>query len=137
MKKEITLDATIENIPVFTAFIDETLEALDFPMKAQMQVDVAADEILSNIAHYAYPDVGSATVVIEDTESGDEVFIRFIDTGVQYDPLEKDDPDITLGVDEREIGGLGIFMTKKLMDGIEYEYKDGQNILTLHKKGTV
>lgn len=101
--KELTIDAAIENIAKVTAFVDGQLEALGCPMKAQMQIDVAIDELFSNIACYA------------------------------YDPLAKSDPDITLSAEEREIGGLGIYLVKKSMDEISYEYKDGQNILKIKK----
>ena len=132
--KELTLTATVENIEVVTDFVNEQLEALDCPMKAQMQIDIAIDELFGNIAHYAYnPDVGEATVRVEVTEDPLAVIITFIDKGVPYDPLAKDDPDVTLGVEERAIGGLGIYMVKKSMDDITYEYKDGQNILAIKK----
>lgn len=132
--KELTLDATVENISTVTAFVDEELEKIDCPMKAQMQIDIAIDEVFSNIVHYAYhPSVGSATVKIEVIEEPMSVVITFIDGGTPYNPLEKEDPDITLSAEEREIGGLGIFMVKKSMDSIDYEYKDGQNILRIKK----
>ena len=132
--KEMTIAATIENIEVVTDFVNEQLEALDCPMKAQMQIDIAIDELFGNIAHYAYnPDVGDATVRVEVIEAPLAVVITFIDNGVPYDPLAKADPDITLSAEEREIGGLGIFMVKKTMDDITYEYKDGQNILRIRK----
>ena len=132
--KEMTIAATIENIEVVTDFVNEQLEALDCPMKAQMQIDIAIDELFGNIAHYAYnPDVGDATVRVEVIEAPLAVVITFIDKGVPYDPLAKDDPDITLSAEERAIGGLGIFMVKKTMDEITYEYKDGQNILKIRK----
>lgn len=133
--KELTIDATVENIAQVTAFVDEQLEELNCPMKAQMQIDVAIDELFGNIAHYAYhPDVGSATVRVEVTQDPVAVIITFIDNGVQYDPLAREDPDITLSAEERKIGGLGIYMVKKSMDEIAYEYKDGQNILTIKKQ---
>ena len=132
--KELKLAATLENIEVVTDFVNEQLEALDCPMKAQMQIDVAIDELFSNIAHYAYhPEVGDATVRLEVIEEPLAVVITFIDSGVPYDPLAKEDPDITLSAEERGIGGLGIFMVKKTMDEITYEYKDGQNILAIKK----
>lgn len=132
--KELTIDATIENVPAVTAFVDEQLEQLDCPMKTQIQVDVAIDELFGNIAHYTYnPEVGPATVRVEVTENPLAVVITFIDNGVPYDPLAKEDPDITLSAEEREIGGLGIYMVKKSMDDISYEYKDGKNILRIKK----
>ena len=132
--KELTTTATIENIETVTDFVNEQLEALSCPMKAMMQIDIAIDELFGNIAHYAYhPEVGSATVRVEVTEDPLAVIITFIDNGVPYDPLAAEDPDITLSAEERTVGGLGIYMVKKSMDEISYEYKDGQNILTIKK----
>lgn len=132
--KELTIDATVENVAVVTAFVDEQLEQLDCPIKAQMQVDIAIDELFGNIAHYAYhPETGPATVRVEVIEEPLAVVITFIDNGVPYDPLTQADPDVTLSAEEREIGGLGIYMVKKSMDDISYEYKDGQNILKIRK----
>ena len=132
--KELTIAAKIENIEAVTDFVNEQLEALDCPMKAQMQIDIAIDELFSNIAHYAYnPEIGQATVRVEVIEDPLAVTITFIDNSVPYDPLAKADPDTTLSAEEREIGGLGIYMVKKSMDDITYEYKAGQNILTIKK----
>ena len=115
--KELTVAATVENIETVTDFVNEQLEALDCPMKAQMQIDIAIDELFGNIAHYAYnPEVGDATVRVEVIEDPLAVVITFIDKGVPYDPLAKEDPDTTLSIEEREIGGLGIFLTKELSD---------------------
>ena len=133
--KELTVEAKTTNIEAVTDFVNEQLEALDCPMKAQMQIDIAIDELFGNIAHYAYnPEIGKATVRVEVIEDPLAVTITFIDNGVPYDPLAKADPDTTLSAEEREIGGLGIYMVKKSMDEITYEYKDGQNILTIKKK---
>ena len=134
MMKEMTIDAAIENIPAVTAFVEEQLEQYNCPMKAQMQIDIAIDELFSNIAQYAYtPNTGKATVRVEVTENPMAVVITFIDNGVPYNPLAKTDPDVTLSADKRQIGGLGIFMVKKSMDDISYEYKNGQNILKIKK----
>lgn len=129
------MNATVENITRVTAFVDEELEALGCPMKAQMQIDIAIDELFGNIAHYAYnPEVGPATVRVEVVEDPLSVVVSFIDKGVPYDPLSREDPDVELSLEERRIGGLGIYMVKKSMDEISYEYKDGQNILRIKKK---
>lgn len=133
--KEMTIEATVENIEKVTDFVNEQLEEIGCSMKAQMQIDVAIDELFGNIAHYAYdPETGPATVLVEVTKAPVSVIITFIDHGVPYDPLKKADPDLTLSADEREIGGLGIFMVKKTMDEITYEYRDGQNILRIRKE---
>ena len=133
--KELTITATVENIATVTAFVDEQLEALNCPMKAQMQIDIAIDELFGNIAHYAYnPDVGEATVRVEVQEDPMAVIITFIDNGVAYDPLKQTAPDTSLSAEDRQIGGLGIFIVKKSMDEISYRYHEGQNILTIVKK---
>lgn len=133
--KELTIAATVENIGTVTGFVNEQLEALDCPVKAQMQIDIAIDELFGNISHYAYhPEVGNATVRVEVTEEPLAVIITFIDGGVPYDPLKAADPDITLSAEERQMGGLGIYMVKKSMDEISYEYRDGKNILSIKKK---
>lgn len=132
--KELTVDAALESIPVITAFVDEQLEAYDCPMKAQAQIDIAIDELFSNIVHYAYhPGVGPATVRVEVLEEPLSVTITFIDQGIPYDPLAKADPDVTLSAQDRGIGGLGIYIVKKNMNEITYEYKDGKNILRIRK----
>ncbi|MBO6229611.1 MAG: ATP-binding protein [Ruminiclostridium sp.] len=131
--KELIIDALTENLDAVIAFVTEQLETVDCPMKAQMQIEVAVEELFVNIAHYAYaPNTGSATIRTEIT--ADTAEITFIDSGVPYDPLAKPDPDVTLSAKERQIGGLGIYMVKKSMDDMRYEYREGQNILTIVKK---
>ncbi len=135
--KELVIDALTENLPQVLGFVDEQLEAAQCPVKIQMQIDIAVEEIFVNIAHYAYEqEVGTAAVRVEVTNEPPAVQITFIDQGIPYDPLAKADPDVTLSIEERQIGGLGIFMVKKTMDDVEYKYLDGHNVLTL-KKGLV
>ena len=132
--KDLTIEAKVENLNEVLAFVDGQLEEIDCSMKAQMQIDVAVEEIFVNIASYAYtPGVGSATVIFELTRDPAVVTVTVIDRGVPYDPLEKEDPDVTLSAEERGIGGLGIFMAKKAVDDMQYVYRDGQNILTISK----
>ena len=132
--KELTIEATVENIGTVTEFVNGQLQLLGCPQRAQMQIDIAIDELFGNIAHYAYaPGVGLATVRVERKEDPHAVVITFMDGGVPYDPLKKADPDTSLSAEEREAGGLGIYMVKKTMDGVSYEYKNGQNILTITK----
>lgn len=131
--EELKLEATKENLDKVLAFIDSNLENNDCSMKSQMQIDLAAEEIFVNIAQYSYaPDTGSATIQFSVTDGSAE--ITFIDSGIPYDPLAKEDPDITLSSEERQIGGLGIFLIKQYMDDVRYEYKDGKNNLTIVKK---
>ena len=131
--EELKLEATKENLDKVLAFIDSNLENNDCSMKSQMQIDLAAEEIFVNIAQYSYaPATGSATIQFSVTDGSAE--ITFIDSGIPYDPLAKEDPDITLSSEERQIGGLGIFLIKQYMDDVRYEYKDGKNNLTIVKK---
>ena len=132
---EMTIDATVENMDAVVDFVNENLEKLGCNMKAQVQIDIAIDELFGNIVRYAYhPEVGSATIQIEPDGDSASVYITFKDHGVPYNPLEKPDPDVTLSAEERSEGGLGIYLVKKSMDGVEYAYKDGQNILRVKKK---
>jgi anti-sigma regulatory factor (Ser/Thr protein kinase) len=132
--REITIEAKIENLDEVLGFVDGQLEELECPMKAQMQIDVAVEEIFVNIASYAYaPGVGNAVVRFESSQDPASVTITFIDSGIPYDPVQKDDPDVTLSAEDRGIGGLGIYMAKKAMDDMKYVYRDGQNILSISK----
>ena len=100
-----------------------------------MQIDIAVEEIFVNIANYAYGDnVGIVMIRSKVSAEPYSITITFIDNGVSYDPLSKPDPDVTLSAEDRQIGGLGIYMVKKNMDSIDYQYLDGQNILTLTKR---
>jgi len=132
---QLDIEACAENLSKVQDFVDRHLEAIGCKPKAQMQIDVAVEEIFINIASYAYvPGKGNAVVRVEVSEEPIEVTITFIDHGIPYDPLTREDPDITLSADERDIGGLGVFLTKEFMDDVTYEYKDGSNILRLKKK---
>ena len=132
---EKTFPAETESLNDVLGFVEETLESLECPMKIQTAICVAIEEVFVNVAHYAYPESsGEMTLRIGfDAESRTLTF-RMTDQGVPFDPLAKPDPDITLSAEEREIGGLGIFIAKKTMDSINYSYENGENILTMIKK---
>ena len=122
---ELNIEATVENLTQVIAFVEEKLETTECKPKTQMQIETAVEELFVNIARYAYaPDTGNATVRVEVLNEPLSVVITFIDHGVPYDPLP---------AEERVIGGLGIYMVKKLTDKISYEYKDGKNILSIIK----
>ncbi|MBR0153097.1 MAG: SpoIIE family protein phosphatase [Lachnospiraceae bacterium] len=134
-KQTMTVDAVPEQIEPITDFINDKLMEAGCPMKTQMQIDVAVDEILANIVSYAYaPHVGPVTVTVEIPEEGREVILTFSDHGMPYDPTKNEDPDVTLSAEDREIGGLGIYLVKKTMDDVKYEYRVGSNVLTIRKK---
>ncbi len=128
--KKLKLTPVLEAIDQVTAFVEQELEAAEVPMKVMAQMNIAVDEIYSNIARYSGASDATVGVSVEDGR----VILRFADNGRPYDPTEKADPDTTLSVEERDIGGLGIFMVKKSMDNLEYQYHDSLNILTLTKK---
>ncbi|MCQ2409244.1 MAG: SpoIIE family protein phosphatase [Clostridia bacterium] len=127
-------DAKIDDIPRITEFVEGELEKIDCPMKAMTQIDIALDEILSNIVKYAYPN-GNAFVEVKviARDNPKSVYVRFMDRGIPYNPLTNADPDVTLSAEERGIGGLGIYLVKKTMDDMKYKYENGQNILTIQK----
>ena len=132
---EIKLDeARLECLDEVLAFVDSLLERAECPMKAQLQIDVAVEELYVNIAHYAYaPETGPAVIRAEIRDDPRGIAITFIDRGAHFDPLAKPDPDVTLSAAERQIGGLGIYMVKKSVDTMEYARVDGENILTIFK----
>ena len=130
-----TFPAKVEALSDVLGFVDQTLEMYECPMKIQTAICVAIEEVFVNVAHYAYGDgEGDMTLGIGFDEESRTVTFRMSDKGVPFDPLKKPDPDITLSAEEREIGGLGIFITKKTMDTVEYAYENGENILTMIKK---
>ena len=132
--EELEIEAKLENLNRVLAFLDEHLERRGCSMKTQTQLDIAVEEVFVNIASYAYgTDTGRAVIQLRETHNPEGVSVTFIDEGIPYDPLAKPDPDVTLSAAERPIGGLGIYMVKKSMDDIIYEYRDNRNKLTLMK----
>lgn len=130
--KELEIEALTENLDTVLDFVAAELKKADCPVKLQTQIAIAIEEIYVNIAHYAYnPEAGSVVIRII---VGDNVIIEFEDKGKPYNPLKKEDPDITAGAQEREIGGLGIFMVKKIMDTVEYRHEKNKNILLIKKQ---
>lgn len=130
--EKMTIDATVENLPNVIDFITSSLEEKNCSMKMIMQMELAIEEIFVNVASYAYSQNVGQVTICKDFEP-QAVTVTFIDSGVAYNPLEHEDPDTNAGIDERDIGGLGIFLVKKNVDDIFYERKDGQNILTVKK----
>lgn len=132
---ELRVEALVENLDKVLSYVDSLLEGAECPAPVQIQIDIAVEEIFVNIANYAYtPGKGDAILSAELTDGGKTFRMVFKDRGIPYDPLAKEDPDITLSAEERQIGGLGIFMVKKSMDDMQYERtSDGQNILTIFK----
>ena len=127
--------AKTEALSDVLGYVDQMLQSFECPMKIQMAICVAIEEVFINVAHYAYSgEEGDMTLGISFDSVSRNVTFRMSDKGVPFDPLKKPDPDITLSAEEREIGGLGIFITKKTMDTLSYAYENGENILTMIKK---
>jgi len=130
--KELIVEAKIERINEVFDFINAELEHHTCPPELQSNINIAAEEIFTNIANYAYPSAkGNAVISIT---VGEEAVIRFEDTGKPYNPLEHPAPDLDKPLMERKIGGLGIFLVKNLMDKVEYVRMDDKNLLVLTKK---
>jgi len=126
---KLVIEAKLENMGEVLDFVDERLS--DCPVKLRNQIGIAVDEIFSNIARYAYaPETGYAEIRVD---AGDEIIIEFADGGMAYNPLETTDPNVSVETEERKIGGLGIFLVKKLMDSVEYRREGNKNILVIGK----
>lgn len=131
---EITVLAIIEKMDTVMQFVDQHLEAAHCSEKVIGQVELAVEEIYTNITNYAYhPEHGTARIRCEIKGEPLQIIIDFFDEGKPYNPLEREMPDVNAGIDEREIGGLGIFLVRKMMDEVEYQFVDGKNILTIRK----
>lgn len=132
--KTLNIEAKVDNLSKVLSFIDEELDKSDCSIKAEMQINIAVEELFVNVAHYAYaPETGDISISIDFTDDPAAVVITLTDTGIPYNPVLKKDPDIGLSAEEREVGGLGIYMVKKSMDLLTYEHKDGRNIVTIIK----
>ena len=134
-RKTMTTKAIIGNIEAITAFVDRALKAENCPARPLMQLHIAIDEIVSNISRYAYSSgAGDVTVLIDFDEESRTVILKFTDEGVPFDPTQAADPDLTLPVEKRKAGGLGIFLVRRIMDDVRYHRENGKNVLTIRKK---
>ena len=134
IRETLKVSAETKNLTQVLAFVDALLERAGCPLKMQMRTDVAVEELYIDIANYAYlPGKGEAVINVW-FEDDSTIVIEFRDKGKFFDPLMKEDPDVTLSAGERPIGGLGIFMVKKSMDDVQYRREGDQNILTIKKK---
>ena len=131
--EELRVEAKVDALPRVSEFATGTLTDA-CPMRDRLHIELVTEEIFVNIASYAYPDGGGfATVRRIGGEGPEGLTLVFIDSGVPYNPLARPDPDLTLSAEERPIGGLGVFLVKKIVDEAHYEYRDGENILTVRK----
>ena len=133
-KRILTLDNDIQQIPQLASFVDAVAEEAGIDFSVAMSLNLALEEAVVNVMQYAYPTGTYGTVTIEALFNKEQLKFIISDAGVPFDPTAKEDVDVNLEVSEREVGGLGIHLIRQIMDEISYEYKDGKNYLTLHKK---
>ncbi len=134
--KVLETDASVDRLPEVLKFVDSTLEENGCPFKERTQVEVAVEELYVNICLYAYREnpekkMACMELTIDDNPRG--MILSFIDCGTPFNPLKREDPDVKLSAEKREIGGLGIYIVKKTMDDVNYKFEDGKNILTIRK----
>ena len=133
--ESLTIVAEVKNLETVNDFVLGQLKEYGCPKNVLLQIRLAVEEIFVNIASYAYdPSVGPAEVRCEVLEDPLRVIIQFLDGGKPFDPLAREDADISEdGLMMRE-GGLGILLVKETMDDVSYTYENGKNILTILKK---
>ena len=134
LRRILTLDNDIQQIPQLASFVDAVAEEAGIDFSLSVSLNLALEEAVVNVMQYAYPAGTYGTVTIEALFNKEQLKFIISDAGVPFDPTAKEDVDVNLEVGEREIGGLGIHLIRQIMDEISYEYKDGKNFLTLHKK---
>lgn len=134
MMREITVDAVLDQLDGVLAFLNRFLDEISCPFRIRLQLEVAVEELFVNIVSYAYqPGSGQATIRLGMESEPPAVTVTLTDSGIPYDPMAKPDPDVTLPAEKRQIGGLGIYMVKKTMDAMKYEYRNGQNTVVIKK----
>jgi anti-sigma regulatory factor (Ser/Thr protein kinase) len=130
-RAKIILPAKLENLKFMIKFIQEGAERQGFDKKESNQIQTASEEALVNIINYAYPDKEGNIEINYDASDNKRSVIEIIDCGIPFDPLTLPKPDINASIEDRKIGGLGIYMMRKIMDEVNYKRKQGKNILTL------
>lgn len=130
----LTIPAERDRLDQVQAFIDQNLAGVEYSPEAQIQLQIAVEELFVNIASYAYaPGHGDAVIGCRVEEDPPSITVQLRDWGKPFDPLAKKDADVTLSAEDRDIGGLGIYMVKNSMDAVDYKREDGQNVLTIRK----
>ena len=132
--KTLTVPAERNELDTVQGFVDEALDQVPCTPETRLQLQIAVEELFVNIASYAYaPNIGEAVIGCHVEQEPPSVTIQFRDWGKPFDPLAREDADITLSAEDRKIGGLGIYMVKNSMDDVRYQYENGQNVLTIRK----
>ena len=134
LRQSLTLPNDINTIPQLCEFIEGICEELNLEMSITMSLNLALEEAVVNVMEYAYPIGVQGDVTIEAIANETCLVFIISDSGIPFDPTQKEKVDTTLSVEERSIGGLGIHLVREIMDFVDYKYRDSKNILTLSKK---
>ena len=134
MQQKLTLHNDITEVPTLGEFVEQVAEQLGYNMTDSMNMNLALEEAVVNVMNYAYPEGTIGDILIEAATTETQLVFTIKDSGTPFDPTQVKEPDTTLSIEDRPIGGLGIFLVKQLMDSVTYNYTDGFNILTLKKK---
>ena len=130
---KLIIENNIEEITRLAPFVDELSEVYGIAPDLAFKINLALDEALANSINYAYPEGTVGTIILDVEDDGSDLVFRLTDEGTPFDPTKEGDVDTTLSVEERPIGGLGIFLIKQMMDSVTYERMDNKNILTMRK----
>lgn len=133
--KRFRFPAVLDNLEDMIDFIIKNLKEIVSDNKLVNQIRLSCEEVLVNVISYAYPDaLGDVEIICEIPTGEGEFFVQFVDEGIEYNPLLNQDPDLDAPIEERGIGGLGVYLYKTIMDKVTYERKDEKNVLTFIKK---
>ncbi len=133
MKKEIVIKNEIAELERLAVFVEEVSECLALDAETTMNLNLALEEVVSNVILYAYPQKMGENITVMASSDDKVLVFTITDKGEEFDPTKVEEADITLSAEDREIGGLGIFIVKNIMNEVTYQRLDGKNVLTLKK----
>jgi anti-sigma regulatory factor (Ser/Thr protein kinase) len=132
--EKVTIPAKLENLDLMMGWILKSADLAGFAEKDKFQIKLASEEVLVNIINYAYPSKSGAIELSLNPKPKDSLEIVFADWGIAFDPLSLPEPKLCAPIEERKIGGLGVYLVRKVMDEVNYKREDDKNILTVTKK---
>jgi len=133
---ELVIDSTIEKIPEISALLGEEMQTFGFGSEIILDIQLAVEEAITNVINHGYKKTGGE-IIISSKISPERIEVQIMDTAPQFNPLSVPEPDLDSTIDDRNVGGLGIFLIRQVMDEVSYRYEDGKNILSLTKKRIV
>ena len=131
MNKEIVIKNEVEELDKLAAFVEEVASELGLEPELEMNLNLALEEVVSNVILYAYPKKEEGSVMIAANGDGKSLVFTITDKGKEFDPTKVEEADITLSAEDRQIGGLGIYIVKNIMNEVTYQRLEGHNVLTL------